>query len=381
MSDTTSPAPVFSWLCETLEPSVVRAIERVRSAEDVRHVAVMPDVHLASDICVGMAIGTSQLLYPGAVGGDIGCGMLAMAFDVEADAVRRGSVAGTILAELYRKIPAARRHRQRTLPMPATLAQTNLSDPSLDAIARTDGALQLGTLGGGNHFIELQQDENGQLWIMIHSGSRAMGQAIRAHHVSRARTTTMPGLVAFDANTFEGVAYLHDVEWARQYAAENRRAMGAVVAAVLKRRVGAKSIESMTLHCDHNHVQRESHFGQELLVHRKGCMPAAPGLPGVLPGSMGTLSYHVEGRGCPQSLMSSAHGAGRRFSRAAARERFSPAELKHQMRNVWFDPAKTQALREEAPAAYKDVRSVLRAQEELVRVTRTLRPILVYKTA
>ena len=156
--------------------------------------------------------------------------------------------------------------------------------------------------------------------------------------------------------------------------------MGELVAKILRDTVGATLIESMTLSCDHNHVQRESHGSEMLYVHRKGAMPAEAGTPGVLPGSMGTLSYHVEGRGCEKSLHSSAHGAGRRFSRAAAREAFSTADLKHQMRNVWFDPRKVQALREESPNAYKDVRAVLRAQSELVRVTRTLRPLLVYKS-
>jgi tRNA-splicing ligase RtcB len=297
-----------------------------------------------------MALGTSRLLYPGAVGGDIGCGMLAIAFDTEADAIGHGSVAGKVLAELYRTIPGHRRHRRSALPMPKDLGALQLSDPSLDAIAREEGALQLGTLGGGNHFVELQSDESNQLWLMIHSGSRAMGQAIRQHHV-------------------------------RAYAAANRAAMGECVAHVLRSVLGASPVESMTVACDHNHVQREEHGGRLIYVHRKGAMPAAVGTPGVLPGSMGTLSYHVEGRGCENALNSSAHGAGRRFSRAAARETFSASDLKHQMRNVWFDPRKVHALREEAPNAYKDVRAVLRAQSELVRVTRTLRPLLAYKSA
>jgi tRNA-splicing ligase RtcB len=376
-----TPAPLFEWLNESVEPAVRRAIDRVRCADDVQHVAVMPDIHLAADICVGMALGTSRLLYPGAVGGDIGCGMLAIAFDTEADAIGHGSVAGKVLAELYRTIPGHRRHRRSALPMPKDLGALQLSDPSLDAIAREEGALQLGTLGGGNHFVELQSDESNQLWLMIHSGSRAMGQAIRQHHVARAQQTSVPGLLALHAASTQGEAYMHDVEWARAYAAANRAAMGECVAHVLRSVLGASPVESMTVACDHNHVQREEHGGRLIYVHRKGAMPAAVGTPGVLPGSMGTLSYHVEGRGCENALNSSAHGAGRRFSRAAARETFSASDLKHQMRNVWFDPRKVHALREEAPNAYKDVRAVLRAQSELVRVTRTLRPLLAYKSA
>jgi tRNA-splicing ligase RtcB len=132
--------------------------------------------------------------------------------------------------------------------------------------------------------------------------------------------------------------------------------------------------------CDHNHVAREEHFGESLLVHRKGAMPAAAGAAGVLPGSMGTVSYHVEGRGCAESLRSSAHGAGRAFSREQARRRVTARELSRQMGGVWFDYRIAESLRDEAPAAYKDVRAVLRAQHELVRVVRTLRPLLSYKS-
>ena len=135
----------------------------------------------------------------------------------------------------------------------------------------------------------------------------------------------------------------------------------------------------MTIACDHNHVRREEHFGQSVLVHRKGSMPAETGAAGVVPGSMGTRSYHVEGRGCADALRSSAHGAGRLLSRHAARERFNRAHLRQQMDGVWFDPRMSDALREESPRSYKDIGAVMRAQSELVKITRTLRPVLVFK--
>jgi tRNA-splicing ligase RtcB len=135
----------------------------------------------------------------------------------------------------------------------------------------------------------------------------------------------------------------------------------------------------LAIRCDHNHVRREEHFGESLLIHRKGAMPADAGLPGVIPGSMGTLSLHVEGRGCAESLRSSAHGAGRLFSRRAARDRFTRSDLRRQMDGIWFEPRLTESLREESPKSYKDVRAVMRAQAELVKVVRTLRPLLVYK--
>jgi tRNA-splicing ligase RtcB len=151
------------------------------------------------------------------------------------------------------------------------------------------------------------------------------------------------------------------------------------VCALTEELFGVRRVEDSLITCDHNHLAREEHAGQWLLVHRKGAMPASLGAPGVLPGSMGTLSYHVEGRGNAEALRSSAHGAGRALSRQAARQRFTAGDLRRQMGSVWFDPRLSAQLREEAPKAYKDIRKVLRAQEDLVKVTCTLRPALTYK--
>jgi tRNA-splicing ligase RtcB (3'-phosphate/5'-hydroxy nucleic acid ligase) len=371
-------APLHVWLCEPMPPDVAAAIERLRRVEDVAHVAVMPDVHLAKDVCVGTVLATRRLLFPSAVGGDIGCGMLAVAFDAEAKLLVDPARAGRLLSGLYEAVPAMRRHRNRRLPWPSLLDQQPLSDASLTQ-RRTEGSLQLGTLGGGNHFIELQKDEDGRLRLMVHSGSRAMGQAIRDHHVGRA-VPVAGGLMALDAEHPEGQAYLADVAWARAYADANRRGMVEAVAELLQRQFGVQRDEGSFISVDHNHVKQEMHLGQLLWVHRKGAMPAEAGQPGVLPGSMGTLSYHVEGRGCELALRSSAHGAGRRLSRTAARRQITSRSLCRQMAGVWFDHRRAGSLREEAPAAYKDLRAVLRAQRELVRVTRTLRPLLAYKS-
>lgn len=374
------PAPMKTWLTEPLETPVAQALERVRRADDVAHVAVMPDVHLAKEVCVGTVIATRRLIYPGAVGGDIGCGMLAIPFDAAASDLSDPTLAGTVLRALSEQILASRRHRDRTLPMPADALVDALSDPSLVGVARDVATLQLGTLGGGNHFVELQSDTENRLWLMIHSGSRAMGQAIRSLHLSRGFVTSTK-LIALDAETPAGQAYLHDMQWARRYARANREAMGQVVSDVLRERMRANAIESEAIRCDHNHVALESHFGQSLYIHRKGAMPAEKDLAGVVPGSMGTLSYHVVGKGCENALKSSAHGAGRRHSRTAARDAFRASDLRHQMKSVWFDPRLADQLREECPKAYKDVRAVLAAEEELVERVRTLRPVLVYKSA
>ncbi|HEX4053652.1 MAG TPA: RtcB family protein [Tepidisphaeraceae bacterium] len=371
-------ASLRTWLAMPMDTSVRQAIDRVRRAEDVVQIAVMPDVHVAGDVCVGTAMATRRLIYPSAVGGDIGCGMLAMAFNASADMLPDAGHAGAVLRLLDQKIPSQRRNRTRTLPLPSTLKPNDLSRPSLRSLAEGEGKLQFGTLGGGNHFIEMQADESDRLWLMIHSGSRAIGQAVKEHHLA-GTTIHSARMAAIDSETSEGQAYLHDHEWARRFARANREAMAQQVVEILRALFKVEPLESTAIACDHNHVRREEHFGQSLLIHRKGAMPADSGLPGVVPGSMGTLSFHVEGRGCAESLLSSAHGAGRLFSRRAARERFNRTDLRRQMQGVWFDPRLSDALREESPKSYKDIQSVMRAQRDLVKIVRTVRPLLVYK--
>ncbi len=377
-SDEMRVAPVSEWLAMPMEMAARRVIERVRRADDVVCIAVMPDVHLAGDVCVGTVMATRRLIYPSAVGGDIGCGMLALAFDSSADALRDARNAGAILRLLGERIPAQRRNRARTLPLPDGLKTADLSHPSLRAFVVDEGRLQFGTLGGGNHFVELQSDETDRLWLMIHSGSRAVGQQIKDHYLGRA-TVASGSMAALDADAVDGQAYLHDQDWARQFAEGNRQAMAHKVVEILRAELRIEPIESSMTRCDHNHVRREAHLGERLLIHRKGAMPAASGMPGVIPGSMGTKSFHVEGRGCAEALLSSAHGAGRLYSRHAARERFNRASLMQQMQGIWFDPRIAEALREESPRSYKDVNAVMRAQRDLVKVVRTVEPVLVYK--
>jgi tRNA-splicing ligase RtcB len=361
-----------------MEPAARAIIDRVRRAEDVVHVAVMPDVHPANDVCVGTVMATRRLVYPGAVGGDIGCGMFVIGFDAEAKTLRDPRIAGALLRQLGESVPIHRRHRSRTIALPDGLRTDALSHPALAGVLNDVGILQLGTLGGGNHFIEFQADAEDRLWLMIHSGSRAMGQAIKAHHLTHASIRSA-SMMAIDIDTSAGQAYLHDQQWAREYARVNREAMGRVVIEMVRGLLRVEPVESTMIGCDHNHVRLEEHLGQRMLVHRKGAMPADVGQPGIVPGSMGTLSYHITGRGCELALRSSAHGAGRILSRQAARARFDRRDLARQMAQVWFDPRLANSLRDESPKSYKDVRRVLAAQAELVKIARTLWPVLVYK--
>ena len=369
------------WLAEPLPKDVALSIDRLAAADDVQHIAVMPDVHLSGDVCVGLAVATSHLLYPAAVGGDIGCGMAAVALDASSDLLADEDTSARLLTALARMVPAIK-HPRETMPecLPPSLRAEELTHARLRHIAGRDGLVQLGTLGRGNHFLEFQADDEQRLWIMLHSGSRAMGQAITSHHVAVAeRMSNRRRLPWLDAHMAEGAAYLADLAWAVRYAQENRLAMLRATEALLHQLYGVKMAWETLIHADHNHVRKENHFGADVFVHRKGSLPAGEGLAGVIPGSMGSSSFHVTGRGCEASLASSSHGAGRAMSRAEASQRVAPRELIRQMRGIWFDQRQVGRLCDEAPTAYKDIQAVMRAQRALTRIERRLRPLMSYK--
>lgn len=367
------------WIAVPYDGEVARALERLERTEDVVAMAVMPDVHLAEDVCVGTVTASRRRIFPAAVGGDIGCGMVALGFDVSADAIDSPEIAARILDALYETVPITRHDRRSAPALDASLSETPLSADVLETRKR-DAARQLGTVGRGNHFVELQRDEDGRLWAMIHSGSRGMGQAIRDHHLGQT-TADRSGIEWLDAESREGAAYLADAEWARAYARANRALLLDRVCAALRDAAGASALPETRIEADHNHVVREAYAGELLFVHRKGAQSAKLGEPGIIPGSMGSESFHVEGRGVAESLCSSSHGAGRAKSRTEARRTISRAKLFGDTRGVWFDHRLADRLREEAPSAYKDIDAVMRAQRELVRVVRTLRPLLVFKGA
>ena len=373
-------APLYTWLIAPLESEVREAIDRLRRAPDVQHVAVMPDVHLAADVCVGVAVGTTHLIYPQAVGGDIGCGILAVPFDIGADRLADPKTAGQVLARLAQALPARRWNRRLAIAAPKEVAGYVFSNPQLEAAWRRQGVLEFATLGSGNHFSELQEDGEGRLWLMVHSGSRAMGPAIRDHHLERAQPVGS-GLRALDVGDAQGQAYLQDAGWARTFAAANRAQIAENIRTVLAAVLGARLQWEKAITTDHNHVLKETHGVASLWVHRKGAMGAAEGQWGALPGSMGAVSFHVQGRGCANALCSSAHGAGRLQSRTEARRTVSVGDLKRQMAGIWYDYRNAELLRDEAPSAYKNIRAVARAQRDLVKVVRVLRPVLNYKGA
>lgn len=367
------------WLVEPPEHAVRQTIERLSRAPDVVQVAIMPDVHLAAGVSNGVVVATRHLIYPAAVGGDIGCGFAAIRFDGAASLLNRRAAAGEVLASLPRVVPVMRHNRRIGLPqLHGNLDATHLTHPELTARALSVGREELGTLGRGNHFLEFQEDDEARLWVMVHSGSRAMGQHITAAHLKGAKSVG-GGLAFLDADTPAGQAYLHDVAWARRYAAESRRLMLTAAAELVAGLLGITSDEQTFINTDHNHVQSECHADGTLWVHRKGANMAGADLPNIIPGSMATHTFHVAGRGDARSLTSSSHGAGRRLSRGAARAKISRKDLERQLANVWVDPKVSGKLVDESPTAYKDIDAVMRAQSDLVRVVRRLRPVLCHK--
>lgn len=380
--------PCLRWLAERPPNDVEQSLSRLAALPDVVRMAVMPDVHLASEVCVGVVLATRSTIYPAAVGSDLGCGMAAVRFHATSDLLADPARAAQLLAGLYECVPSIRHSRATCrAKMPDELFERPLSHPSFEKQKHRDALVQFGTLGRGNHFVEFQADEQDQLWLLVHSGSRGIGQQMANHHTDRANEhaaiagekSSRPAGIPIDSPA--GQAYLVDLNWAIAYAAASRRAIVDAVADLLARRFAVELDRESYFDGNHNHVRHETHLGDACWVHRKGAASARLGEPGVIPGSMGAASFHIEGRGLAESLHSCSHGAGRALSRGQAARQIRVADLIRQMRGVWFDQRRAHLLRDEAPEAYKEIHAVMRAQRDLVKITRQLQPFLSYKGA
>ncbi|WP_437554058.1 RtcB family protein [Sorangium sp. So ce367] len=371
-------ARISAWLPDGASAALSASLSRLARTDGVAHIAVMPDAHVADDVCVGTVTATTRRLLPAAVGGDIGCGMVALRLRADADLLADRDRAAQLLSALRGRVPHLLRPAAGAPSLPGDLAEARLGAPRLEAMKHREGRMELGTLGRGNHFLEVQRDEEGALWLLLHSGSRAMGPAIRQHHEALAARDPS-GVRFLDADSEAGRAYLDDAAWAARYARASRARMVTEALSLFAELFGVDADASSRIEIDHNHVRREEHGGRALWVHRKGAMGLREGEPGVVPGSMGSPSFHVEGRGHPEALGSSAHGAGRALPRGEARRRIGARQLLREAEGVWFDHRLADRLREEAPSAYKDIGAVMRAQRDLVRVVRRLWPVLVYK--
>ncbi len=367
------PATINKWVGHKLDAVIARQLQRLAKADDVVRVAVMPDVHLAGDVCNGVVVATESRFFPQAIGSDIGCGYLSVALGSDDDVFDQ-KIAAFVLSKLYQAVPINKHSNHGAIAY-----EIKLSCPKLEKASSREGRLQLGTLGRGNHFVEFQRDQSGRLWLLIHSGSRAMGQMISVHHLKHADMDSVSGLKFLDADTDAGQSWLSDQKWAREYAAANRVAILDAIARTVLQPLGIHVDRATLVQLDHNHVQLESHDGMDLWVHRKGAQKLLSDETSVIPGSMGTTTYVVSGRGKCDALNSCAHGAGRQMSRTEAANRLSPKILRREMNSVWFDHRQLRRLLDESPSAYKDIRKVMKAQKDLVRIIDQRIPILNFK--
>lgn len=385
--DRQSPAPIRVW-ATTLDEATIHQLRRIAAQPYVvHHVAAMADAHVSEGVAVGTVFATTNTVVPHALGGDLGCGMAAVRLDLAPDVAAAIDTRALerVIADLGRAIPTGHAVHRRGIAVPDALFEAPLSTRTLDRTREALAAKHLGTLGGGNHFVELERDAEGAIWLLVHSGSRGLGAAIAAHHTKAAANVAADGageLRGLSTNEVEGASYLADLEWALAFARANRRALTSkaleVIADLLHVPLLASAVEEV-VEIHHNFVARETWFGRELLVHRKGAVSVPRGALALIPGSMGTASYLVEGLGNEDAFGSCSHGAGRVMRRSEARKAISPAALARSMRRVVYPVHLARSLVEESPDAYRDIGDVLDAQRDLVSRVRRLEPIAVLK--
>jgi tRNA-splicing ligase RtcB len=376
---------LISWATE-VDPETIRQAEKTARLPIVAgHVALMPDAHVGLGATVGSVIPTAGAVIPSAVGVDIGCGMVAAELDVTEDQLP--DALEPLLVRIESAIPAGvgKGHDRAGRNADQWLAQHR---PATELSAGQAGraAKQFGTLGSGNHFFELCVDERHRVWVVLHSGSRGIGNQLAQMHIATARKLATAlelqledrDLAYLTEGTPEFGAYITDMLWAQDYARANRdqmmdNAMREVFAFIGFGR------ETRRINCHHNFTEREVHDGRELWVTRKGAIRAGTGDLGVIPGSMGTRTYIVAGKGNADSWESCSHGAGRRYSRTKAKKLFDATDLAEQMAGKVWLASRATALVDEIPAAYKDIDQVMADQADLVEVLHTLHQVLNYK--
>ncbi len=390
---TSQRVPVKIWTDDVDEKSKQQLVNIASLPFIHHHVAAMPDVHLGIGATIGSVIATRKAIIPAAVGVDIGCGMVACRLSITGNELDEKSLK-KVFDQISRDVPVGREQHSdhRALagaakPFASRLdAMTQKHPQLLKAIGKSSKWVnQMGTLGGGNHFIEVCLDESNQVWVMLHSGSRGVGNALAGYFIQLARRDMerrmihLPDrdLAYFPEGSEHFGDYVEAVTWAQEYAMQNRREMVDLVLAALKRHLPAFDVTSEAVNCHHNYVAVEHHYGADVWVTRKGAIRAREGDLGIIPGSMGARSYIVRGKGNAESFASCAHGAGRRMSRTAAAKQFSAADLARQTEGVIC--RKDKGVVDEIPGAYKDIDTVMDNQSDLVDVMHTLKQVVCVK--
>lgn len=392
--------PIKAWTHGVpIEESALAQLRNVASLPFIHsHVAVMPDVHWGMGATVGSVIPTVGAIIPAAVGVDIGCGMMAVRTSIRAEHLPDS------LLPLRTAIEAAVPHGRTDNggrndkgawadePPPLAAAKWAVLKDGYEAVvekhpkaAHQRGFGHLGTLGTGNHFIELCLDEDGRLWVMLHSGSRGVGNRFGTYFVERAKHemrrwfVNLPDadLAYFPEGTEGFVDYVRAVSWAQKYALANREVMMDRVLGVLRKAFPDLTADEMAVNCHHNYVSRERHFGKDVYVTRKGAVRAGAGELGIIPGSMGARSFIVRGKGNHESFCTCSHGAGRAMSRTEAKRRFTVED--HVAATAGVECRKDADVLDETPMAYKDIDAVMAAQADLVEIVHTLRQVVCVK--
>ncbi len=400
VKDVQAGIPVKSW-CDKVEPEALEQATNLANHPVTRkHIALMPDCHVGYGMPIGGVIACENAVIPNAVGVDIGCGMVAVETNCPAKKLKSMEKRRKIMDRVKEMVPAGEGHAHKSVQEWDGFGQylDSLPEgPKPEWPANLDRK-NLGTLGGGNHFIELQTDETGIVWLMIHSGSRNLGHKIASHYHNKARKlneqwhSDIPSkdLAFLPADIKQGQYYIRDMNFALAYALENRRRMMQCFKNAISET--AKDIEFLReVNIHHNYAALENHFGKDFWIHRKGATSAKEGETGIIPGSMGTPSYIVNGLGNPESFMSCSHGAGRRMGRGEASRSLNIEDCNKAMEGIVFDrwskfrskwkkrgDKKLYDL-SEAPPAYKDIENVIASELDLIEPMVKLRPLAVVK--
>jgi tRNA-splicing ligase RtcB len=390
---TTSRVPIKIYTDE-IEAMALTQLSQVANLPFIHsHVAAMPDVHCGIGATVGSVIPTKGAIIPAAVGVDIGCGMNALRLSVKAHQLPHSL--NRVRAEIEKAVPVgfiqhsdANSLTAACQPLQQGLNRIFEKHPQLTKMLKKPQQTwvqQMGSLGGGNHFIELCIDENQDVWVMLHSGSRGIGNAIGRYFIELAQEDmgvhlkNLPhrDLAYLQEGTQHFEDYVEAVHWAQEYALSNRREMMGLVLKALQRDLPEFHITQEAINCHHNYVSIETHFGEQVYLTRKGAIRAGVGDLGIIPGSMGAKSYIVEGKGNAEAFCSCSHGAGRKMSRTEAKRRFSRQDLEQQTKGV--ECRKDKGVIDEIPGAYKDIDKVMENQQDLVSILHTLKQVLCVK--
>ena len=377
---------ILSWANHEFgheEQSMLRNVSRLPCL--FKHVALMPDAHLGKGSMVGSVVATKDAVIPATVGVDIGCGMMAVKTPFKSG-ILDGKLKALRLA-IEEAIPVGFNAYKESVDESSHWdGWKNFSELHKGVHDRKAKAMkQLGTLGGGNHFIEVCLDTENFLWLMLHSGSRNIGKELAERHISTARSLwklselPAPDLAYFIQGTPEFAAYWEDLKWAQGYALKNREIMMARLLKVFNKMFNHRESfkPELEVNCHHNYVALEEHFGEKVFVTRKGAINAARGTYGIIPGSMGAKSFIVEGRGTPESFNSCSHGAGRKMSRGAAKRKFTRDDLARQTAGV--ECRKDQGVLDEIPGAYKSIETVMQNQKDLVKIVAEIKQVVCVK--